>query len=145
VLGRWVSDLQAGDLLPPVEYVVTPFLIREYCHGVEEDSERFLGTGGARGQLAPPTLVHVDKVRVLDQACPKGPGPAARMHTEYDAVYYKPIVAGERLTVGGEVADRFERNGRERLVILFEVRDAVTGELHTRYRDTSVLSYQPKE
>jgi hypothetical protein len=144
VLGRWVSDLQVGDRLPEVEYVASPFMIREYCHGVEETSERFLGVSPPGGQLAVPTLVHIDKLRVLDRACPGGPGPAARVHYEYAATYHRPVAAGARMAVSGQIEERSERNGRERLVIVFELRDAGSGALHTTYRDTSLLSYRPE-
>jgi hypothetical protein len=143
VLGRLVSDLQVGDRLPEIEYVASPFMIREYCHGVEESSERFVGAPEA-GQLAVPTLVHIDKLRVLDQACPGGAGPVARLHYEYDAVYHRPIAAGARLKVSAQLEERVERNGRERLVMVFDLRDAATGTLHTTYRDTTLLSYRPR-
>ena len=143
MLGRLVSDLQVGDDLPEVEYVASPFMIREYCHGVEETSERFVGAPDS-GQLAMPTLVHIDKLRVLEQACPGGSGPVARLHYEYDAVYHRQIEAGARLRVSAQIEARSERGGRERLVIAFELRDAATGTLHTTYRDTTLLSYRPR-
>ena len=142
MLGRWVSDLQVGDRLPEVEYVASPFMIREYCHAVEETSERFLG--GPDGQLAVPTLVHIDKLRVLERACPEGAGPAARLHYEYDATYHRPVAAGARLAVSGEIRERSERGGRERLVIVFELREVDSGALCSTYRDTSLLSYRPQ-
>jgi hypothetical protein len=136
-----VSDLEVGDALPQVEYVASPFMIREYSHGVEAGSERFLG---GPGQLMLPTLVHVDKLRVLDAACPGGPGPAARLHYEYDATYHRPVPAGTRLTVTGRIEARSDQGGRERLVIVFEQWDSATGALCTTYRDTSLLTYRPQ-
>jgi hypothetical protein len=138
VLGRWASDLQAGDVLPSVEYVVTPFLVREYCHGVEETSERFHTADGTA--VAPPTFVHTDKIRVLDLACP-APGGPQRLHYEFDAELVRPVPVGTRVIVTGEVLERLKVRGRERLIMLFEVRDAATGELFARYRDTTLLSY----
>ena len=144
MLGRYVSDLQVGDVLPPMEYVLTPFLIREYCHGVEETDERFLGAGVGGRQLAPPTMVHTDKIRMLEHACPGGAGPVPRMQYEYDAEVLEPIAAGTRLRITGEVVERTERNGRERLVLSFEVRDATTDVLLARYRDMAMLNYAPR-
>lgn len=145
MLGRWVSDLAVGDVVPAVEYEMTPFAIREYCHGVEETWERFHQAADGLPQLAPPTMVHLDKLRVLAAACPEGAGPAARLQLEYDAEHLSEVRAGSRLRVSGEVLERTERNGRERLVLVFELTDAETGELRTRYRDTSLLSYRPRE
>jgi hypothetical protein len=137
-----VSDLQVGDELPIVEYVVTPFLVREYCHGVEETSERFHGVDGTA--TAPPTFVHADKVRLLEQACP-APGGPPRLHYEFDAELFRPVPVGTRVAVSGEIIERVKVRERDRLVIVFEVRDAETGELFTRYRDTTLLSYPPED
>ena len=145
MLGRWVSDLEVGDVLPTVDYEMTPLAIREYCHGVEETWERFHRPSAGLLQVAPPTMVHLDKLRVLAAACPEGAGPAARMQLEYHAEHLAEVAAGAPLRVSGEVVERSERNGRERLVLVFELSNAVTGELHTRYRDTSLLNYRPRE
>ena len=67
MLGRWVSDLTLGDVLPPVDYVLTPFMVREYAHSVEETSERFHGASDAVGL---PTMSHADKVRALEARVP---------------------------------------------------------------------------
>jgi hypothetical protein len=140
VLGRWVSDLQIGDELGPVTHHATPLLIREYAHAVEDQSERYHGTGDT---IAPPTILHAHKALLLNHACPEGAGPAARLHFEYDAQYHRQIPASRAVSIAGEVTERYERKGRERLVITFEVRDALTGEVYTSYRDTSLLSFRP--
>ncbi len=144
MIGRFVSDLEVGDVLPSVEYTLTPLVTGEYCHGVELSDDRFFGPSPGHPRLAPPTMVHVDKLRVLDRACPGGPGPAARMQLEYDAQHFAPVEVGTALTVRGEVVERSERNGRERLVLVFEVRNRDTGALLTRLRDTSLLNFTPR-
>ena len=145
MLGRWVSDLEAGDELPDVIYELTPFAVREYCHGVEETWERFHQAVGDRPQVAPPTMVHLDKLRVLAAGCPEGAGPAARMQLEYAARHFAEVEAGTRLRASGHVAERSERNGRERLLLVFELHDADTDRLLTRYRDVSLLNFRPRD
>jgi hypothetical protein len=49
------------------------------------------------------------------------------------------------MSVSGRVESRQARAGRERVVLVFEVRDATTGSLRTRYRDTSLLNFIPEE
>ena len=145
MLGRWVSDLEAGDVLPDVTYELTPFAVREYCHGVEQAWERFHHAVGHRPQVAPPTMVHLDKLRVLAAGCPEGAGPAARMQLEYAAEHFAEVEVGSRLRASGRVEERTERNGRERLLLVFELHDADDDRLLTRYRDVSLLSYRPRE
>ncbi len=145
MLGRWVSDLEAGDVLPDVAYQLNPFEVREYCHGVEEVWARFHGPADQADHVAPPTMVHLDKLRVLDAGCPEGAGPAARLQLEYDAQHLAEVPVGRPLVASGRVEDRVERNGRERLLLVVELRDAATDRLLTRYRDVSLLDYRRRE
>jgi hypothetical protein len=137
VIGRWISDLDVGDDLPPVRYELTPFMVREYCHAVEDSDERYHGAGGEA--IAPPTFVHVDKIRLLEHACPESGGPA-RMHYDFDAEFVAPLPVGASVVVTADIVERVVVRGRERLIVAFEVRDAETGVLYTRYRDTTLLS-----
>src|SRR5438046_203528 len=55
--GRFVTDLDRGDVMGPVDYVMSRFVVREYCHAVEMHQPCFQGIDA---QIAPPTLVHLD-------------------------------------------------------------------------------------
>jgi hypothetical protein len=140
LLGRWVSDLQVGDHLGPMDHAVTPFLLREYAHAVESSSE--LHQGGRDGTVIPPTIVHGHKTRLLAQACPAGAGQSARVHLIYDATYHRAIPSPGVLAIAGEVTERDSHKGRERLVIEITVRDKQSGVVYTTYRDTSLLSFR---
>ncbi len=142
MLGRWVSDLEVGDVLGPIDHVITPFLIREYAHAVEESSERHLGSAGL---VAPPTMVHADKKRLFEFACPEGAGTDARLHLVYDATYHKVIPGGRELTVTAEVTDIYQHKGREHVILQIELRDKETGQLYTTYRDTSLVSFRTRD
>ena len=138
MLGRWVSDLEVGDVLGPVEQVVTPFLLREYAHAVEDSSERHQGR---RSMVVTPTIVHAHKIRLLDHACPEGPGPAARIHLIYDATYHRITPTSRPLLITAEVSERYVHKGRQHLVLDFAITDRETDVLYTTYRDTSLLGY----
>jgi hypothetical protein len=139
MLGRWMSDLEPGDQLGPIDREVSAFMIREYAHSIEDSADRH---HEGEHMIAPPTLLHAHKKRLLESACPEGVGPHARMHLEYDAVHHAAIPAGTVVTIAGRVTDRFERKGRERVTIRFEIKDKSTGRLYTTYNDTSLVSYR---
>lgn len=139
-LGGYVSELDVGDRIGPVEYEMSRFIVREYCHANELHHEFFQGTGD---QIAPPTLVHLDKLRLYRHGCPKGTGPHARIHYEYDAVIHAPIRAGERLSVSGEVTERYRRKGRDYVVMKIDMRRAADGALLVEYTDTAIMAYRP--
>jgi hypothetical protein len=146
-LGRYASDLEEGDVFEPVVYTMTPFMVREYCHGTGVHAESFQGPSadGSVPQRVPPTLVHLDKIRLLYHNCPEGAGPDARIHYQYQATHHQPVPVGERLRASGKVSRRYEKRGREYLELQIELRSDDTGELFTTYVDTAILGYKKKE
>ena len=139
-VGGFVTDLDTGDVLGPVDYTLSPFVIREYCHAVEMHHPCFQDT---ENQVMPPTLIHLDKLRLYRHACPKGTGPSARIHFEYDVEVFKPVYAGDRLSVSGVISERYQKKGRDYVVLTMELRRKETGELLIRYIDRVILSYSP--
>jgi len=157
VLGGYISDLEAGDVFEPVRYLLTPEAISAYATGNEEDGDWFHGDDNPWGrQVRPPTMIHSDKMRLLEANCLKeqriagmtGQGPElesdARIHYEYHAKQHSPAFAGEELVVSGRIADRYERRGRDYLLYELEVRTA-DGRLVTTYRDRTVLRYRKED
>ena len=70
--GGYISDLETGDVFEPVEYELTAFMCSEYAHGVEENWEWFHSAATPTGrQMRPPTMIHVDKMRILEKNCAK--------------------------------------------------------------------------
>jgi len=136
--GRYVSDLEEGDVLGPVEYTISRFVIREYAHAVELHQDFFQHRDG---QIAPPTMVHLDKLRLYRHACPAGTGPHARVHVEYDATVHAPVPADTRLVVSGHVSGRYVKRGREYVHMDIEMKEAASQRPLVSYRDTVILSY----
>lgn len=142
--GRYVSDLEEGDNLESVVYSLSPFLVREYCRGAGEHGESFHGptVDGSKTQLVPPTMIQIDKFRMLNLTCPSGPGPNARIHYEYHAKHHRPVPIDEELRATGSVTRRYMRHGREYLEMEIELKVSETGELITTYRDIALLGYE---
>lgn len=140
-VGGYTTDLERGDRLGPVEYTLSPFVVREYSHAVELHHDIFQR---AKAGIMPPTLIHLDKLRLYRHACPKGTGPHARVHIEYDATFHHPVHVGERLRVGGVVSERYQKRGRDYVHIDMELHRASDNTLLISYRDTVILSYTGK-
>jgi hypothetical protein len=136
--GRYTSDLAEGDELGPVEYTMSRFIAREYGHANELHQPCFQGLVDA---IAPPTLVHIDKLRLYKVACPAGAGPSARIHYEFDAEIHEPVRVGTRIRTSGKVVRRYVRKGREYVVTAIEMRAADDGRLLVTYHDTVILSF----
>lgn len=140
-VGRYTTDLDIGDRLGPIEYTMSRFVVREYCHANELHQDCYQGEDP---RFAPPTLVHLDKLKLYKVACPAGTGPTARIHYQYDATIHEPIPVGEGLRVDGEVVERYEKRGRTYVVMLIEMRSAVDDRPLVSYRDTVIISYSAK-
>ncbi len=138
-VGRYTTDLDKGDVLGPVEYTMSKFVVREYCHANELHQACYQG---ADPKFAPPTLVHLDKLKLYKVACPMGTGPTARIHYEYDATLHAPIPVGVPLRVSGTVTDRFEKRGRSHVLTTIELRTAADNQPLVTYRDTVIVSYR---
>lgn len=144
-VGRYTSDLEVGDVLEPVRYTMTPFIVREYCHGVDEFAEEFHSDLVDGVQLAPPPLTHIDKIRLYNKNCPDGAGPNARIHYRFKTRHHRPIPVGAELEVSGEVVSKEERRGRTHMQMAIRVTIAETGELVTEAWDTAILGYRQTE
>ena len=142
-VGRYVSDLEPGDRLEPVRYVMSPFVVREYCHGIDEFAEEFHSDIVTGVQYAPPTLAHIDKIRLYQRNCPEGAGPDARIHYRFRTRHHRPIPVGVELEARGEVLAKEERRGRIHVDMAITIVVAETGELVTEAWDTAILSYRP--
>jgi hypothetical protein len=148
MLGGHIGELEKGDVFKPVEYVITPFMCSEYAHGVEEAWEGFHSPNSPVGrQIRPPTMIHADKMRILEENCDKErrvsgmKGPDARVHFEYHAKHHSPAYVGEKVVVTGHIVDKYIRREREYLWYFLEVRTA-DGRLVTTYNDLTLLRYK---
>jgi hypothetical protein len=150
MLGGYISDLEAGDEFKPVTYTLTAFMASEYAHSVEETCEWYHSPLSPEGrQMRPPTMIHVDKMRILEENCLKErrvsgeKGPHARVHFEYYARQHSPAYVGETLTVTGKITDKYVKRGRTYIDYYLEVR-AGDGRLVTTYTDKTLLRYEPE-
>lgn len=142
-VGGVVSDLEKGDVLGPVEYTLSTFVVREYSHAVELHHPCFQGRQDEL--IMPPTLIHLDKLRLYRHACPGGTGPDARIHFEYDVEVFAPVRPGDRLSVRGEITDRYQKNGRDYVILQMDLTNVETGALVVRYVDRVILAYRSAE
>lgn len=150
MLGGYISDLEAGDVFKPVTYELTAFMASEYAHGIEDGWEWYHSSAAPGGrQMRPPTMIHVDKMRILEGNCLKErrisgeKGPDARVHYEYHARQHSPAYIGETLSVSGKITDKYVKRGRTYIDYYLEVRTS-DGRLVTTYTDKTLLKYEPE-
>lgn len=148
MLGKTIADLEVGDVFEPVRYVLTSFMCAEYAHAVEDPTECYYAETPDFGrQIRPPTMIHSDKMRLLEANCAAERRMAgirtgdARIHYEYDAVQHGPAYVGEELVLSGRIIDKYVKRGREFLQYEISV-ETSDGRLVTTYRDRTLLRYR---
>lgn len=151
MLGATIGDLEPGDIFDPVRYVVTSFMCAEYAHAMEDMSECFYGPTPEFGrQVRPPTMIHADKLRLLERNCTLERRLAgvvakdARIHYEYHARHHSPAYVGEELVISGEITEKYQRRGREYIRYRLTVETA-DGRLVTTYTDRTLLRFLSEE
>lgn len=148
MLGGYISDLEPGDVFEPVEYELTAFICSEYAHANEENCEWFHSARAPGGrQIRPPTMIHVEKMRILEENCTRERrvsgenAPDARVHYEYHAVQHSAAYVGERLVISGRIVDKYVKRGRTYIWYYLEVHTS-DGRLVTTYNDRTLLKYK---
>lgn len=149
MLGKTIGDLETGDVFKPIRYVLTDFMCAEYAHQMEDTSEWYYSAVPPfNRQLRPPTMIHSDKMRVLEENCDLERRIAnvhtddARIHYEYNAKQHSPAFVGEELVVSGRIVERYEKRGGDYLHYELTV-ETSDGRLVTTYNDRTLLSYKP--
>ena len=151
MLGGYISDLEPGDVFEPVEYELTPDMAAEYAHGSEETFEPFLAPVGPNGrQVRPPTMIHTDKMRILEANTLKERrlqgirSNDARVHYEYHCQSKSVGFVGERFRVTGHITGKYIKRGRQYITYHLEVQ-ADDGRLICTYDDITLLRYRPDQ
>ena len=149
MLGKTIGDLEPGDVFEPVTYVVTEFIAGEYARANEDPTEYYYSAVPPFDrQLRPPTMVHADKMRMLEantlqeRRISGEHTDDARVHYEYHAQHHSPAFVGDEIVVSGRIVDRFTKRGGEYLHYEMKV-ETTDGRLITTYNDLTLLSYKP--
>jgi len=110
---KTLDQIEVGDTLGPYEYVVTPELVQKMTGAVEEPNPWYLKSSPFGGPIAPPTITGNDYAEVFFASYERG----ATVHTKAEHEFLNPIRIGKRLIVRGKILEKYERKGRDYVVI----------------------------
>lgn len=98
-----LEALSKGHEFPPVAVDLSSGWVRDYTAAVED------GAIGAQGaELVPPMALAALSIRALLEGAQL---PAGAIHLGQDLAFLRPVGVGERLSAGGRIASRGERQG----------------------------------
>lgn len=106
-------ESQVGDELGPWEYEVTEEGVRRMTETLEEPDPWYREDSPFGGPIAPATISADDYIRVLETRFTH----SGAVHTKAEHEFINPVRPGKRYIVRGKVVDRYEKKGRDYVVI----------------------------
>jgi hypothetical protein len=128
-------DLPAGTDLGSVEYELTERFASRHVRSTHQSD--YPAEGGRR--LAPVSILASDGIRLIEASVDIGESVHAGQRLEV----FAPPVVGSRVRVRGRVADKFEKGGRQ-FVVIDTVSEDDQGRLLARGRMVGVARYRPE-
>ncbi|HEX2172149.1 MAG TPA: MaoC family dehydratase [Dehalococcoidia bacterium] len=91
------------------EFDLTPEMVAEYTHGVDDQTEWWRGDSPFGGPVAPPLMLShlMAKVSANDFAPTSG-----RVHTSSSTQVVEPVRVGQRIRIEGEITEKYIKRGR---------------------------------
>jgi hypothetical protein len=110
---KGIYESQVGDELGPWEYEVTEERVRRMTEELEEPDPWYREDSPFGGPIAPATVSADDYIRVLETRFTH----SGAVHTKAEHDFINPVRPGKHYTVRGKVAGRYEKKGRDYVVI----------------------------
>ncbi|MDP7240237.1 MAG: MaoC family dehydratase N-terminal domain-containing protein [Dehalococcoidia bacterium] len=110
---RDVHAIELGDELGPWEYEVNKEMIRRMTEVLDEPDLWYWEDSPFGGPIAPATISADDYIRVLETRFMH----RGAVHTKAEHEFINPVRPGKRYTVRGKVADRYQKKGRDYVII----------------------------
>ena len=107
------QESEVGDELGPWEYEVTKEMVRRMTEVLEEPDMWYQEGSPFGGPIAPATISADDYIRVLETRFVH----SGAVHTKAEHEFINPVRPGKRYTVRGKVADRYQKKGRDCVII----------------------------
>ena len=129
-------DLPVGADLGAIEYVLTPQMAERHLRATHQTE--YPTIGGQR--YAPVSILASDGIRLVEASVDIGES----VHAGQGMEIFAPPLVGSRIRVRGRVVDKFEKGGRQ-FVVIDTVSEDDQGRLLARGRMTGVARYRPGE
>ncbi len=134
--GRW-EDLAVGHVFAPIAYSVSAEAVEHFVDAIGEDHPWYHGESPFGFAVVPPALVMTDYTRFLAQVLP----PITGMHARHQLRLIRPLPVGQRVTLEGEIVDKFIKRGHRYLVIDYRLVDEAGNRFMTNRITTTLAGY----
>lgn len=128
------DNVEPGQSLGSIEYTISPEQAERYAASLRDETG-WAGANSPFGRpVAPPGMLANDYVRLLASSYEFKGG----VHAKQETTYLKPPPVGERLTVTGQIIEKYERRDKLWIVVETTTTDA-SGEIVARSRNTLLM------
>jgi hypothetical protein len=108
---KFLHELEDGDELAPLEFIVTPELNQQYLFAEEDYDRRYLEPNESGAVMVHPALIlnmsnetRSPSYRITPRIC--------AVHTLDETAFLNPAWVGKKLRVTWKVLEHYERRGR---------------------------------
>ena len=126
------TDLAVGESYAPYSFRVTPELNEQYCYAEEDYHPRYRETTAEGPPMVHPALIMNMSNRTRSPSFYMPPGRSV-LHAKDDIEFVNPAYVGKELFVTWTVCERYEKRGKEFMVIDCRVTDEDGREIIRRY------------
>jgi len=140
---RLIADLQPDETLGPVQYTLTPEMVRYYTDALDDKNPWYLEDSPFGGPVCIPVFAYLEKLR-LWQFENRVAGENATVHYIFDCDFINPAKVGEQITVKARVVNNYWKRGRHYISFVIES-FGQDGRPITVYRDTTLLVWRKEE
>lgn len=126
------TDLEVGESYAPYSFMVTPELNEQYCFAEQDYHPRYREGADGKAPLVHPALIlnMSNRTRSPSFYMPEG---RSVLHAKDIIEFVAPAYVGKQLNVTWTVCERYEKRGREFMVIDCRVIDEDGREIFRRY------------
>lgn len=118
------ETIDVGDEYGPVEGEVTDFLIKTHAYAVDDYSSwYFRDQTPFGGRVGHPTMLAADILRLYRLGYDLPERFSAGLHSRNEMEFLKPVRCGQRVTIRGTNADKYQKRGQFWRVLQGEVVD----------------------
>ena len=124
--GKWLlfDEMQEGMEFPPVQFELTPELVKKYCEAMGDFNPIYTDVEAAKkqgfaGSIAPATIVCIYAIpsALLSGYKPKMIPPPGNIHYRQEYRFFNAASPGDRINVRSVVVHKEVRKGRKYVTI----------------------------
>lgn len=117
------ENVEVGDVLGPVEGVVSEFLLKTHAYAVDDYGDWYFRDSPFGGRIGHPTLLANDILRLFQLGYDTGPPSPGGLHGKNELEFIRPVFLGQKVVIKGSHTEKYQKRGQNYRVLEGVVED----------------------